>query len=537
MRNRETAGWDAIVVGAGPAGITAARTLLEAGWRVCLLDAGERPAEPPPRAALAAFRQDLGNWRWFLGERLESLKAPEQDSPKLRTPAAQRILQGYEQALRVQGEGFRVVGCMAPGGLTNVWGAGVACFQETELREWPLRLEDLREGYETVARRIGVSGSGTDDLADFFGTFLPLQPPLPLDPPAETLYRGYMRRRGRVRAAGLTLGRGRNAVLTQPLGEREACTRCGFCLYGCGFRAIYNAADELEELRRHPALSYVPGQWAEQLDTGPEGPKLTTIRLGTGERRVWTAKAILLACGTLATTRLVLGALGWVDRPVRLLSQPAVGFALWVPGGLSGPCPERFFALSQLSFTAASPAEGEATLAAGNLFLGFAVPLWELASRLPVPPLLGYRLLRDLLPSLLLGNAFLSGELSEHSVTLGSDGVLRVRGCYRSELYPRLRQVVHILGTGFRRAGAWLLPGSLRLATPGADIHYAGTLPHSAQPELGQSDSFGAVVGLPGVYAVDASVLPALPPKAHTFTVMANAHRIAAALAKREQRD
>jgi len=524
--------WDTIVVGAGPAGITAARTLLEAGRGVCLVDAGEQPAEPPPQAALATFRQELGRWRWFLGEGAEALKAREENSPKLRTPVAQRILEGYEQALQVQAESFRVVGCMAPGGLSNLWGAGVACFNETELRGWPVRLEDLREGYDTVARRIGVSGSSTDDLADFFGKFLPLQPPLPLDQPAETVYRRYQQRRAMVRSAGLTLGRSRNAVLTQPLGQREACTRCGFCLYGCGYQAIYNASEELEELKGHPAFSYFPGLWAERLETTPDGPRLTTVRRGSGERQVWTARAILLACGTLATTRLVLGALGWVDRPVRLLSQPAVGFALWVPRDLAGPYPERFFGLAQLSFTATSPGEGKAPLAAGNVFLGFAVPLWDLASRLPLPPRLGYRLLRDLLPSLLLGNAFLSADVTEHSLTLGSDGVLRVRGHYRPELDLCLPQVVQILRKGFRRAGAWLLPGSLRLATPGADVHYAGTLPHSARPALGQTDPMGAVAGLPGVYVVDASVLPSLPPKAHTFTVMANAHRIAAALGK-----
>jgi choline dehydrogenase-like flavoprotein len=46
----------------------------------------------------------------------------------------------------------------------------------------------------------------------------------------------------------------------------------------------------------------------------------------------------------------------------------------------------------------------------------------------------------------------------------------------------------------------------------------------------------GAVAGLEGVYVVDASVLPSLPAKAHTFTVMANAHRIAMAVYQRYHR-
>jgi len=531
-----TTQWDAIVVGAGPAGVTAARTLLEGGWRVCLLDAGERPAPSPPRMDLSDFRQDPRHWRWFLGERLESLRALERDSPKLRTPVAQTVLRGYGAALQVDADGFRVVGCLAPGGLSNVWGAGVACFDAEDLSDWPVSVDALREAYSTVARRIGVSGNASDDLADYFGRWIPLQPPLPLDPPADVLYRRYERHRERVRAVGLTLGRSRNAVLTESLARREACTRCGFCLYGCGYQAIYNAALELEDLRRHPALTYVPGQWAEHLDVGPKGPQLTTLDRRTGERHAWTAPVILLACGTLATTRLVLGALGWLDRPVRLLSQPSMGFALWLPGCLARPYPNRFFGLAQLSFVATSRAEKERPITAGNLFLACAVPLWELTSRLPVPPVWGYRLLRDLVPSLLLGNALFSATFSDHTVTLGQDGKLRVRGRYRPELFRCLRQVVRVLRRGFRRCGAWLLPGSVRLVTPGADVHYAGTLPHRRFPGPTETDVMGAVAGLEGVYVVDASVLPSLPAKAHTFTVMANAHRIAMALYQRYHR-
>lgn len=528
--------WDAIVVGAGPAGLTAVRTLLEGGWRVCLLDAGERPAPLPPRMDLWVFRQNPCHWRWFLGDRLESFRTPEQDSPKLRTPAAQAVLAGYSETLGIETEGFRVIGSLAPGGLSNVWGAGVACFDGADLSDWPVPADALQEAYITVARRIGVSGSAEDDLADYLGLRIPLQPPLPLDPPADVLYRRYQQHRRRVQAAGLILGRSRNAVLTEPMGRREACTRCGFCLYGCGYQAIYHAALELEDLRRHPGLTYVPGQWAERLDVGLEGPRLTTLDRRTGERHRWTASVILLACGTLATTRLVLDALGSFDRPVRLLSQPSMGFALWLPKCLAQPYLERFFGLAQLSFVVTSRAEGGLPIAAGNLFLACAVPLWELTSRFPGPPIWGYRLLRDLVPSLLLGNALFAASLSDHTVTLGRDGKLKVRGGYRPELSQRLRQVTRSLRRGFRYCGAWLLPGSVRLVTPGADVHYAGTLPHRRFPRLGETDVMGAVVGLEGVYAIDASVLPSLPAKAHTFTVMANAHRIATAVLQRYRR-
>jgi len=74
--------------------------------------------------------------------------------------------------------------------------------------------------------------------------------------------------------------------------------------------------------------------------------------------------------------------------------------------------------------------------------------------------------------------------------------------------------------------GAVLMPMSFTVGKPGADIHYAGTLPMHAKPRVGQTDNLGEVVGLPGVHVIDAACLPTLTEKSHTLTIMANADRI-----------
>ncbi|WP_413776385.1 hypothetical protein [Rhodopseudomonas sp. P2A-2r] len=54
-----------------------------------------------------------------------------------------------------------------------------------------------------------------------------------------------------------------------------------------------------------------------------------------------------------------------------------------------------------------------------------------------------------------------------------------------------------------------------------------------ARPEPGQSDAFGEIAGMPGVFSIDGASLPSLPAKSHTLTIMANADRIARHLAGR----
>jgi len=62
----------------------------------------------------------------------------------------------------------------------------------------------------------------------------------------------------------------------------------------------------------------------------------------------------------------------------------------------------------------------------------------------------------------------------------------------------------------------------------GASVHYAGTLPMSNESEPWTTDGHGQSREFPGVHLVDGSSYPFLPAKNITFTLMANASRIAA---------
>ena len=57
----------------------------------------------------------------------------------------------------------------------------------------------------------------------------------------------------------------------------------------------------------------------------------------------------------------------------------------------------------------------------------------------------------------------------------------------------------------------------------------------SRQPDRFETDSLGQLPGLERAHLVDSSVLPALAATTLTYTVMANAHRIAQAAARLDQ--
>ena len=64
----------------------------------------------------------------------------------------------------------------------------------------------------------------------------------------------------------------------------------------------------------------------------------------------------------------------------------------------------------------------------------------------------------------------------------------------------------------------------------GNSIHYAGTIPMKYKPNKFQCDKWGKLYGYNNVYIVDGSNFTSLPAKNLTYTIMANAMRIASNL-------
>ena len=139
----------------------------------------------------------------------------------------------------------------------------------------------------------------------------------------------------------------------------------------------------------------------------------------------------------------------------------------------------------------------------------------------------GLTMLRNLLSSCIVGNLFLPGHLGGGKIQLNQKGALIARNEPNSKVMDLVLESKSILAKGYRKIGGVLLPGSFTIGNPGGDIHYAGTMPMRVNPALGESDRNGELMGLPGVHVVDGASLSSLTEKPHTFTIMANADRIA----------
>ena len=521
MTEQTNINFDVVIVGSGPAGVSAAFPLVEAGLQVLMVDGGQDTRLAPPAGQFLEIRRhDANQWKWMIGRDFHALREVGAVSPKLRVPVHASVFQGFQAENHILADGFVAVGSLAPGGLSNAWGCGVACLTDEELARFPVAPVEMRTSYAAVARRIGISGGHDDDLSDFFGLDEWSQLQVPMDELQRGLYARYVTGRKKLNQKGFRLGNSRVAVLTEPIKDRQACDRSGNCLWGCDRRALYSATEDLRLLQAHKTFHYRSGFIVKRIIH--HSTSVAIEGRGTNGNEVVRARRVLLAAGTLASTRLALQAINH-RSPVAVQSCPTAAFMLWMPRHL-GRVRDAAFGLGHLSFVQKF-ADGMQSF--GALLNITGIPVTEFACHLPFGKRYSVDLLESLLSSCLVGNLFLPGEMTDATLCLDKNDNLVVQGKYRDVVTTQMRKAHRLLRANFWQLGAILMPASFKIGDPGSDIHYAASLPMCANPEYGQTDSYGELSGAAGLHVVDGAILSSLPAKSHTLTIMANADRIA----------
>lgn len=517
--------FDVIIIGSGPAGVSAAFPLIEKGLKVLMLDGGSsRKKNSISDNYLDLRHTDSEQWRWMIGEDYHALKMLDAVSPKLRIPNLSYVFDSYSDRLNIKSRNFVAVGSLAPGGLSNAWGAGVSYFSSSELRSFPFPSEDILASSKYVAKRIGISGKSCDDLADYFGVDGEASPAIELDLLHKKLFQRYAKHRIELLKQGFRLGRARVAVTNEDNRSRQSCSLTGNCLWGCDRESIYSASYDLLELQKKDNFTYISGFFVENLESYDDAWRVQGINANGSINSYLTSSKVLLAAGTLASTKLALKVLKYSSK-IKVLSSPTAAFLLWVPSMLARPR-QSGFGLGQLAYTLDI---GTNLKAFGSTFSTNGIPISEFVRHVPLRRSNSIDILSVLMSSCVVGNVFLPGHLTTVSAQL-LDDILQIEGSYPDSLPSIMKNISSRLRWSLFKIGGIMLPGSFTLGMPGGDIHYAGTLPMRENPVIGESNAFGELAGVKNLYVVDGAALPILPEKSHTLTIMANADRIGRAI-------
>jgi choline dehydrogenase-like flavoprotein len=527
------------VVGSGASGVHFALTALERGHEVTMLDVGhERPPGVLPAASFDELKGELPDpVSYFLGPRGEGVVYPEPGSSFYGHPPSKDYVFELPAGFAASATAMEPLFTFARGGFAEAWTAGAYAFNPSDLKDFPLDYEELRRCYQRVAGRIGI-GAQHDDLEQFIPWDTGYLPPLTLDPHSQVLWdRYHVRRDALNRRLRFFLGRSRVATLSESHRGRKPCTELGRCLWGCPTESIYTPVSTLRECQALPRFRYVPGVLVRHFVYDERGriTALVARRLADGTTIEFPAEIVALAAGALATSKIVLDSVyrrtGRVAELPGLMDNRQVHVPFLTPRMLGQPVRTASYQYHHLAIGIERPDPQD--YVHGQITTLKAASVHPIAENLPVDLRGAVGLFRAMRAGLGVVNLNLPDRRrAESRLTLrplpGTDETeLLIRYADDPGEAAELTQVVRILKRALGRLGCFVPPGMTRVRPKGASVHYAGTLPMS----LGRSE-FTCTPGcrsngFENLYIVDGASFPFLPAKNLTFTLMANATRVA----------
>jgi choline dehydrogenase-like flavoprotein len=490
-----------------------------------------------PQASLNQLKTELADpVGYFLGPDYDSLILPSHSSEYYGLPPSKSYVLKPVAGYDIRPKGFAPLMSFAGGGLAQAWTGGCYPFLDSELDEYPFGWTEIEPFYSEVAQRIGVSGTA-DDLARFFPMHGGLQEPVQLDEHSERFLALYERRRGPLNERhGFFMGRARIATISRDHGGRKACSSLGRCLWGCPTESLYTPSVTLDFLRRQPGFQYMPGLRVDRFiyDDANRVTGVTAIRTDTGEEVQQTVGTLVLAAGTLASTRILLESLnragihrelnGLMDN--RQILMPFVNLR-----EIGRPFRDRSYQYHQIAI--GMPVDDDPLGYVHGLVTTLTTALIHpVVQTLPMGMRTATALFRNIHSALGLVNInFSDRRRDDNRVALETDARGRSRLLVNYQPDRREEQVTRPAIARFRRflaaLGCLAPPNMTRLRPMGASVHYAGTLPMLESGGPFTTDRAGRCRPFENLVIADGSTFPTLPAKNLTFTLMANAVRIA----------
>ena len=516
------------VVGSGPAATAVVLALVRRGLHPDVIDIGECLDEHVARTVAAVARLPRADWPVEVLAQIGDNSTVIGDGlPRKLVFNTDYIYASERTYGRVQTVDVDLVPTHASGGYSTVWGAAILPMHADDMTAWPIARHDLDEHYRAVADALPLTGE-CDALAEAFPTFREELGSVPLSTPLRAL---LARLRGRAADVGPHYRIGRARLAVQDTGP-HACIGCGLCLTGCPMGSIYSTIDTLDPLERAGKLRRRNRYAVLSIAENAEAVSLELLH--TEDRKIeWVDyQHVFLAAGAVNSSRILLNSRKLFGVCALLRDSQKVVFPALLLNrlGLHGreEAPSLPGVFIELKLSGRSPHWFHAQIYGVNDLM---LRRYGLDPFRPTPLL--KRPLRALLNHALL---LWGGLHSDHSSAIGlsihPDGAMRmpfvrlaaIRNPATARYAGHLRRALARL---LRPAGAHVV-GMGKLALAGGGWHVGGSFPMRARPNSDlETDMLGRPFGWRRIYLVDGACLPSIPAVPSTFTIMANAHRIA----------
>ena len=521
----------AAVIGSSLSGLSCAKALIERGVQVTVIDTGEQ----------------LDEARKEITQRMKWEPRREWDSGDIEVITENHTLKTRRLPLKLAfGSDYvyaqdcsyaptepvnsPVLGSLALGGFSNVWGGAVLPYRDDDIADWPISFSNLEPYYKKILADMPLSAE-TDALAEIFPILKPNPLPLKSLGQKQALLRDILKAKDKLTERGIYAGAPRLTVHCEASDATPGCDFCGLCLTGCPRDAIYSTSDEIKNLSVEGKIRYLPNLFVKKVKETGNGVSVESLDTSGSGLVEHNFDRVFIGAGAIGTARIMLESMDLFDTPVTM-KESAKFIIPWVRfSGTEDVFHGRKNELANAFITFNS----EKTL---NRWVQIQVSPANILVRKKFGLESSGRFLKW------LSNPFISrlmlcyGSLhSDHSpeitLTLKNQGddshpVLSVKSEDNNLRYHVTKNTSRLLRRNSFLFRAFPIGFAAMSTSPGASYHTGSGFPMRATPQLKtDTDTLGRPQGYKNVYLIDSTTFPSVPGTTIGLSIMANARRIA----------
>lgn len=540
MQINENIIYDFIIIGSGPGAVIAASTLVDAGKNILMIDGGNQDSKYQSSVNNENFvdlrQNDSQQYKYFLGYEFEAIPSSEVKTGAQLTPSRKHVVAGIDQWCPILSEDFSPMESLAYGGLGTGWGLGAYVYSDEELEKAGLPIPEMRDSYQFVADKIGIS-CGNDDISSSIASGLKgLQPSIEPDNSVKILLEKYEKRKSWFKNRNIIAGLPSLALLTKPIENRESCDYNDMDFYHDKTKAAWRPAIEIDRLKTRSNFNYLPGHFALSFHESEDSVEVLIIRMDTMSKLKLKAYKLMLGAGALGSARIVLRSLPVQNLPVLCnpyTYMPAINLKM-----IGKTLIKRKTSMAQ-AMLLYNPDKTGMNIVSVAIYTYRSLLLMRLIQESPLNIAANRKIFKWLYPAFIIagihhpdyGNSKRKMVLEANTESKTGDA-LKVEFFVDNETKKRITQGEKNISKAMKKMGVFpikkLNPGM------GSSIHYGGTLPVSDSNTPGYTSCNGKLYGTNSVYSVDGAAFKYLPAKGITLSIMANAHRVAKSILKNE---
>jgi choline dehydrogenase-like flavoprotein len=528
-----------VIVGSGASGVHFALSLLRKGYDVLMLDVGRNGTGAVNRRdSFVELKTKLSDpAAYFLGRDFSGVFFPDLTSEYYGIPPNKSYIFTDVDGDAVKTNGFSPLRSFAQGGLAQAWTGGVYPFNEEELRDFPFSYRDIEPYYNEVAKRIGISGV-KDDLSRFMPVHQNLLSPLKLDEHSALLLSRYEDQKSFLNdKLNCYFGRSRIATLTEESDGRQRCSYLGRCLWGCPSEAFYTPSITLNDCKRFSNFRYVPELYVSHFRFNKKRQITAVVAksLHDNSAHDFSLDKLVLAAGTLSSSKIFLQSIFEGAREIVKLHGLMDNRQVLIPFINVKMIGRRFDPETYQYHQIAFGLEGEKPR---EYLHGLVTTLktalvHPIIQKIPLDLKTSMFLFRHLHAALGLVNLnFHDTRREDNFIRLdvgdkNCDPALRINYAPPSNEGALIQRALHTVKRALRKLTCIVPPGMIHIRPMGASVHYAGTIPMARTNRALTTSEYCQSYDFNNLYIVDGTTFPFLPSKNITFTLMANAVRVA----------